>query len=176
MDLYYRSLKPHTLDRARGVSSVKAAQWRNGDGFGFRYLVEGVEDLVLPDEAAPVRTDGLWRTTCFEAFVGLEGEAYLEFNFSPSGAWAAYRFDKVRDAMREAAAEVEVWLEGGETWIAVEAMVRCDALVAGAALGLSAVIEEQGGKSHWALDHPAGAADFHDRACFTAVLADIAQP
>src|SRR5690349_5321972 len=59
--------------------------------------------LAMPPPAEPVRTDGLWRHTCFEAFVGA-GTGYYEFNLAPSGAWAAYRFDGYREGM--AAAEV----------------------------------------------------------------------
>ena len=53
------------------------------------YVVRGaLNDLRLPGgAAAPTRTDGLWQHTCFEAFVGTEGDsAYREFNFAPSAA------------------------------------------------------------------------------------------
>ena len=56
--------------------------------------------LVLPAPAASVRADGLWRHTCFEAFVAAAGpREYWEFNFSPSGAWAAYHFTGYRAGM-----------------------------------------------------------------------------
>ena len=39
------------------------------------------------------------------------------------------------------------------------------------AMGLSAILEEQGGTiSYWALAHPAGKPDFHDAACFAVAL------
>ena len=56
------------------------------------YVVRGaLNELRLPGRAAaPTRTDGLWQHTCFEAFVGTEGNsAYREFNFAPSADWAA---------------------------------------------------------------------------------------
>jgi hypothetical protein len=38
--------------------------------------------------------------------------------------------------------------------------------------GLTAVIEEEGAiKSYWAIQHPAEKPDFHDPACFAAMLA-----
>jgi hypothetical protein len=38
----------------------------------------------------PAFADGLWRTTCFEAFLGRPDAAeYCEFNFAPSGQGAA---------------------------------------------------------------------------------------
>jgi hypothetical protein len=42
-------------------------------------------------------------------------------------------------------------------------------------LGLTAVVEEENRrKSYWALKHPDGHPNFHDRGCFTALLANIA--
>ena len=157
------------------VDSIDAAVWQEAGRWRFRFLVEGTEDLILPDQRHARRADGLWKQTCFEAFVALDGGGYIEFNFSPSSQWASYRFESYRSGMREEPAEIEIWLDAGETWLAVEAAVHCDALRPGSMLGLSAVIEERDSKSFWALGHPSGAPDFHDRACFRALLADIAQ-
>src|SRR5687767_13413637 len=56
--------------------------------------------LKLPEPRPPVRTDGLWRHSCFEAFIGHGGaNDYWEYNFSPSGAWAAYHFCTYREGM-----------------------------------------------------------------------------
>ncbi len=156
------------------VQTVDAAVWRDAARWHFRFLIEGTDDLILPDLQAAERTDDLWKQTCFEAFVGLGGSGYIELNFSPSSQYAAYRFDGYRSGMREEPAEVEIWIDAGETWLALEAAVRCEALTPGASLGLSAVIRERDSTSYWALGHPHGAPDFHDRACFRALLADIA--
>ena len=168
-------LIPHPDTKVATVESVDAAVWRDADRWHFRFLVEGVDDLILPELQAAERADGLWKQTCFEAFVGLGGTSYIELNFSPSSQYAAYRFDDYRSGMRDEPADVETWLDAGETWLGVEVAVRCDALTAGSTLGLSAVIRERDGTSYWALGHPDGAPDFHDRACFRALLADIAQ-
>ena len=56
--------------------------------------------LRLPEPRPAVRTDGLWRHSCFEAFIGHGGARdYWEYNFSPSGAWAAYHFTGYREGM-----------------------------------------------------------------------------
>ena len=166
-------LVPHANTPPATIESIGAATWCVDGRWHFRYLIKGAGDLLLPDPVEPQRADRLWQTTCFEAFVGLASGSYLEFNFSPSGAWAAYRFDSQRDGMHEEPAEVEVRMEDGEEWIAVEAAVKCDALTGGAALSLTAVIEETGGrKSYWALAHSAGPPDFHDRSCFLARLTE----
>jgi hypothetical protein len=156
------------------VQTVDGAVWHDADRWQFRFLVEGTDDLILPDPQTAGRADNLWKQTCFEAFVKLAGEGYIEFNFSPSSQYAAYRFDGYRSGMREEPAEVEIWIDAGESWLALEAAVRCDPLAAGSALALSAVIKEHDATSYWALGHPDGAPDFHNPACFRALLADIA--
>ena len=129
--------------------------------------------FIIPEAAEPGRADELWKATCFEAFLRGEGEAgYAEWNFAPSGDWAAYRFDEYRAGMAEAevGAPPYVRMEDNLTWWNLAATI---ALPAGRnyALGLSAVIEEQDGtKSYWALAHPPGAPDFHHRDCFAATL------
>ena len=164
------NLIPHPGHPPIAVTAIEAQFWREGGRWRFRYLVEGVAQLILPDPAEPTRTDELWRTTCFEAFVGGPGTAYREYNFAASGDWAAYAFDAPRSAMRNADDRAEVWLEGGESWIAVEAEVTGE-FASNAPLSLTAVVEETGGhKSYWALAHPAGPPDFHDRSCFIARL------
>ena len=78
--------------------------------------------------------------------------------------------------MRASHEEAEVWLEGGETWVAIEAAVAAD-LQAGSSINLTAVIEEEGGhKSFWALAHPDGPPDFHNRDCFVAHLPPVETP
>ena len=49
------------------------------------------------------RADGLWQMTCLEAFLRAdEAEAYREWNFAPSGQWAAYDFTAYREGMANA--------------------------------------------------------------------------
>jgi hypothetical protein len=133
-----------------------------------------MERFVIPETSEPGRADDLWRTTCLEAFLRrADGEAYCEWNFAPSGDWAAYDFTAYRTGCENAplASPPYVRVEDNLTWwglgatIAVEADARWE-------LGLSAVLEEKGGtKSYWALAHPAEKPDFHDPGCFVAKLA-----
>src|SRR6266542_3114465 len=108
------------------------------------------ERFVIPESDAPSRTDDLWKTTCFEAFLRhAGGEAYREWNFAPSGDWAAYDFTGPREGM--AAAEVAapyIRMEDNLTWWALGATIVGD--VGDYQFGLSAVIEEKSGtKSYW---------------------------
>jgi hypothetical protein len=164
---------------------VDAARPRPGQ-LVLRYVVAGaIRDLRLPPPMAPVRADGLWRHTCFEAFLrAAPGDAYYEFNFAPSRAWAAYRFGAYRDGMSvaeaigapriEVRAADEIYELHASLDLAAIAGMRGDAAWR---LGLSAVIEEAGGdKSYWALAHPPGRADFHHPDGFACELPAVARP
>ncbi|MBN2801686.1 MAG: hypothetical protein JXR91_01195 [Deltaproteobacteria bacterium] len=49
-----------------------------------------------------LRTDELWKHTCFEIFIGTEdSDEYWEFNFSTSGKWNCYHFDNYRKEMTQ---------------------------------------------------------------------------
>jgi hypothetical protein len=140
------------------------------------YIVTGdIAALRLPPVSAPLRTDGLWQSTCFEAFVRASPEStYYEFNFAPSTQWAAYRFDGYRSGMTPVneidAQHIDVQSNdaGFELRVALD-LARLPDLPFNAPwhLGLSAVIEETNGrKSYWALAHPPGKPDFHHSDCF----------
>jgi hypothetical protein len=139
----------------------------------FEYHVTPSDQLLLPAMARPERTDGLWKSTCFELFAKpVGGDAYFEFNFSPSFQWAAYAFDGYRSGMRELAAEdpeIAVTPKPPHFFLAVEAMPLLPRVAM--QIGLSAVIEEvDGTKSYWALGHPPGQPDFHHPDCFALEL------
>jgi hypothetical protein len=134
-----------------------------------------IADLALAPPAAPLFTDGLWRTTCFEAFLKpAGGEGYIELNFAPSGEWAAYGFSGYRDGMAPLqVATPRIEALRGEAAFELDATIDlADLLPPGPCrLALSAVIEEaSGAKSYWALAHPEGRPDFHLDAGFAATL------
>jgi len=129
--------------------------------------------FVIPKRDVPGRADDLWRTTCFEAFIRIAGEpGYFEWNFAPSGDWAAYAFSHYREGRvdAEAVSTPYVRIEDNFTWWAVGATISIP-VEPDLLLGLSAVIEETGGtKSYWALAHAPGPPDFHHADCFAARL------
>ncbi|MEY3786902.1 MAG: hypothetical protein RLZ75_1109, partial [Pseudomonadota bacterium] len=60
-------------------------------------LTGDLTQIRVPKAQNSNAVDGLWQHTCFELFIAVEGEAnYHEFNFSPSGQWAAYAFSDYR--------------------------------------------------------------------------------
>jgi len=126
--------------------------------------------LRVPQAGGGHRADGLWKHTCFEAFIGAADSAgYYEFNFSPALDWAAYRFEDYRFGMTAATLVQAPGLQvrrGGDA-LELTATVH----LAGLAplrdapvlrVALAAVIEEEGGRlAYWALRHAAGNPDFH---------------
>lgn len=112
------------------------------------------------------------------------GPAYIELNFSPSGEWACYGFERYRDGMSRQepvrAPHIVTSPEGsarteeptplaGRGWL-LRASVGLGALAGGAAAraALAAVIEESDGRlCYWALAHPPSRPDFHHAAGFS---------
>lgn len=167
--MMWRPLQPHPDTPCDSVESLCVEVRRDGPGgLALRYVLAGVTGaLAMPVAPAAGRTDLLWEHTCFEAFVAGPGESYLEFNFAPSGQWAAYRFDGYRQGMAPleiTPPRIELDTTGDRLELRVTLdLQRRDAL----RLALSAVIEEVGGRlSYWALAHPAAHPDFHHRAGF----------
>ena len=126
----------------------------------FRVLGD-ISKLVIPPPSAPERADNLWRTTCFELFVTGEGTAYREYNFSPSGPWAAYEFDDYRAGMRDAPANIETELYQEDNRLQFSAKIM-DEFLNPAFVGLTAVIEETDGAiRYWSTAFAPGKPDFH---------------
>ncbi|RSV40900.1 hypothetical protein CA234_10875 [Sphingomonas sp. ABOLE] len=169
----HHTLLSHPAMPPGSVSSVRCALQRDGDVLRLNYgIVAAPGALRLPERAPPVRADGLWRTTCLELFVADESPAYREFNFAPSGQWAAYRFTARRDGMAPLAMPeppaIRLAGQQGETVLSV----ALPGIGTGPLrLGITAVIEETDGtKSYWALRHGGDAPDFHDPDCFVGEL------
>lgn len=137
-----------------------------------RYRVDGCGSLVVPPFAGKGRADDLWQTTCFELFLGgADGGPYLEFNFSPSGRWAAYFFETYREGRTEPelALQPDIDIQQGDEILVLTVYLATSDLAGAPRTGVSAVLEETGGrKSFWALSHPDGKPDFHDPSCFMA--------
>ncbi|MET1756035.1 DOMON-like domain-containing protein [Novosphingobium sp. RD2P27] len=170
------SLVPHSEFAPLAVLGITARITPDGDWLRLRWRIEGAQKLVVPPFAGKGRADGLWQTTCFELFLQVpESGGYTELNLSPSERWNAYDFTAYREGMSERPFphEPSCAMRKGEALAIFDAAVPRSALPqAPWRYGLSAVIEEEGGrKSYWALAHPDGKPDFHDAGCFVAELA-----
>jgi len=153
------------VDYAGSLGAVATANMWFGVG-------AGAERFVIPQGVAG-RADELWKTTCFEAFFREAGKKrYREWNFAPSGQWAAYDFSSRRKGMKstDVAQPPYIRIEDNFTWWGLGAAIAIPADTAWE-LGLSAVLEEKNGtKSYWALAHGGGEPDFHAADCFAARL------
>jgi len=181
------TLKRHRDSRGSAATSIDVEVTRLPSGMlDLHYRVSGIiSDLRIPPQAAPNRTDELWRLTCFEAFIRAPQSApYYELNFSPSTEWAAYRFSSYRDGMIVARGigPPRIQVTSNSATFELQAALELGQLVdlpsdAPWRLGLSAVIEETGGhRSYWALEHPPGKADFHHPGCFAHTLPATVTP
>ncbi len=139
------------------------------------HIAGNINDVALPPIASPTRGDKLWEHSCFEIFIRVPGcQNYIEFNFAPSAAWAAYSFVSHRKGM-QIASSIEAPLTDSiysdDHYCMMVTLPLNDFADLGDAtiweIGLSAVIEQVSGAcSYWALAHPIGQADFHHDDCF----------
>jgi hypothetical protein len=176
-----RTLRPHPTSAAGAVKELSVAVARPSPfqlSLDYR-LVGDLSQLRLPEPRTPVRSDGLWRHTCFEAFVGRPPAAdYWEYNFSPSAAWAAYHFTAYREGMaplmKGAPPAIDARIAGDVFELAVHvdlSWLSRSPHPTGLRLALSAVIEDKERVlSYWALEHPGEKPDFHHAAGQVVVL------
>ncbi|MBE2260158.1 MAG: DOMON-like domain-containing protein [Rhodobacteraceae bacterium] len=179
------TLCPHPATPAPVVRTIEAHAERRADGsLELSWCLRGdIARLLIPEARSAACADGLWQHTCFEAFVGAAGDpAYREFNFSPSGQWAAYAFAgyRQRDATPALLGPPRIIAGQSAGRLELAATLPPDALPAATArlqIGLAAVVEAadtvDGSHSYWALHHPAALPDFHHRNGFTLELAPL---
>ena len=173
-------LKPFPGEGNPAGVTIGGSIGRRADTLSIRCEVRGdLSKVSIPAAAeAPRRQDRLWEETCFELFLGTaDSGEYWEFNLSPSGHWNVYRFDGYREGMREEPAITSLPFDvrrDSEALLAHRgdsASGRSSRQARTSRPTVAAVIEtSDGGKSHWALVHPASRPDFHRRDGFALIL------
>ena len=136
-----------------------------------KYLLEGdIERLRIPARGKLP----LWQHTCCEIFVAREERgAYDEYNFSPSGEWAAYAFTGYRDGSALAVADPRIAVTRNASRLSLEARIA-RSYPGRLRIGLSAVVEDADGLlSYWALRHAPGKPDFHHPTTFALELDEV---
>jgi hypothetical protein len=161
---------PETSTQTVQEIQVRAG-WTQDNTLIFTYTLKADLTLLrIPPPRLPRKADRLWQHTCFEAFVSVKGKPeYYEFNFAPSGEWAAYSFRRYRDGspLEDDRLAPKISVNNTADRFDLHAIVGQDRLPtippnACLLLALSAVIEDQSGKLlYWALRHPPGKPDFH---------------
>jgi hypothetical protein len=174
-----RALSPHPACERGGVVDFTVQVRRaSAKRLELEFQLRADPDsLEVPRPRAPARADGLWHHTCFEVFVSRGQLEYREYNFAPSGAWAAYRFKNYRSGMAaldETPCEAR-WRVDDDSLglnVALESDWFAGDTPGGLLrLGCSSVIESRSGAlSYWALRHPSEKPDFHDAAAFIVEL------
>lgn len=118
------SLRPHPVTVGSAGRALEVRLSPDERGVELRYLWSGPSAAIRWPEGASgaahrshgnpgphgkpglhgERRDFLWHHTCGEWFIGEAGSpGYIEFNFSPSGHWAAYRFADYRQSLGDLA-------------------------------------------------------------------------
>jgi len=189
-----RPLHPFTPDPSLAGFELRcAATWEQGILSLHFQLSGGLGTLVLPCGTgnAPQRRDGLWQSTCFEAFIGQPDDpSYWELNLAPGGDWNLYaltgyrsqlqperRIERLPFSLQRQPLE-PAQPSGPGTTPSTEAMERLDlqlsvdlrALIPAESpleLSATAVLESVGqGCSYWAWRHNGPEPDFHRRDSF----------
>jgi hypothetical protein len=169
-------LRPSTPSPKTDRLALGGVCGRKSDWLCLRYeLVGNLTAIALPQRfEVPQRRDNLWQETCFEFFIGVEGDrSYWEFNLSPTGDWNCYRFSDYRQDMKPEMAldALPFSSEQGSDrfYLELELNLACLGLAEKRLeIGITAVIEERSASTrYWAMTHTGKEADFHRRDSFT---------
>ena len=176
---HWSDLRCHPSKRTETVRSIQVLVRRSARELHMTFRLDGeIPRVRIAPPGVPRINPELWRHTCFEAFIAVDGQqAYHEFNFAPSGEWCVYVLSGYRNGgpVADETMRPQTAVRSTESRLELDALVRLDSLSAihpNAVLriGLSAVIEASDGLSYWALRHPANKPDFHNADGFTLLL------
>jgi hypothetical protein len=170
---------PHAPSHA--VRAVSAQAVRTADAkLALSYSLVGDLSRLRVPAPAPARIGWkLWRHTCCEIFIrARSGTSYHEFNFSPSGEWAAYAFTRYREGapLSDETLNPQVAVASTKDRLDLSALVDLARLSAEyvrspLAVGLTVIAEDDNGAlSYWALRHAPGQPDFHHAESFALEL------
>lgn len=180
------SLHPTETRKPRHRVSATARRVSGSGHVTLRFQIQGAGEILwAPATSSPSRRDELWKTTCLECFVavgfnGMGASEYEEFNFSPAGDWASYRFDAYRAGMRNANVESPQIIRRPSTRDDIAEFEIdfslsadfADVLNRPLAVSITAVMVEKSDSQpfYWALSHVGAKPDFHLRESFSLEL------
>jgi hypothetical protein len=167
----------HPASPTSAVRTIVVQVERAADGgLVLRYRIDADLERVRVPAPRPAAIAGeLWRHTCCEAFVAVDGRpGYHEFNFSPSSEWMAHGFRAYRAGgpLSDEALAPAITVARGPGALTLAACIplarlSAEHVRAPLRLGLAAVVEASDGTlSYWALHHPLARPDFHHGEAF----------
>jgi hypothetical protein len=174
----FADLSCHPATPCEAIDSIRVAVRRTDTQLELSFRLNGnIPGICLTPPSSYQSLIKLWRHTCFELFVAIEGlAAYHEFNFAPTWQWCVYAFRAYRDLDTAVLTlRMQSPIIGVKT---AKQSLELDARITLAdlspihpdsplRLGLSTVIEQvHGPLSYWALSNPAGKPDFHHAEAF----------
>ena len=171
------ALERHPATPCAALRGITASVERSSQGaLRVAFALDGdIERLRIPPPGTPRAAERLWQHTCCEVFIARDGvPGYREFNFSPSGEWAAYAFARYREGSQlDQVPAPEIAVRRGRERFELEASIAL-AEKRTLRIGLAAVIEEDNGAlSYWALKHAPGKPDFHHPQAFALGLDEV---
>lgn len=161
--------------RFQAISLVGAIEQQSPFSLNVGFWVRDPNQYIQwPEQvSAHPRQDFLWENTCFEIFIGVQGEDYYrEINLSPSEAWQAYQFEEYRypeDMPPQAALDIELnKLKRMHYGLNVsldltEFMLTHKLKWTDLFIGLSSVLKTSQGDQFYAMQHSSPHADFHNK-------------
>ncbi|ALH94087.1 DOMON-like domain-containing protein [Acinetobacter equi] len=161
--------------RFQSISLVGAIEQQSPYTLNVGYWLRDPNQYILwPDMVAShPRQDFLWENTCFEIFIGVQGEDYYrEINLSPSQAWQAYEFEEYRypenmppkvaydielNQLKKMHYGLNVSLDLTE-FMLIHKLKWTDLFI-----GLTAILKTSQGDHYFAMQHSSPHADFHNK-------------
>ena len=128
-------LRCHPSTRTEAVRAIQVLVRRSaGAELQLTFRLDGdIPRISIPSPVAPRIGSDLWRHTCFEAFIAIDGQrAYHEFNFAPSGEWCIYALSGYRNGspLADEAMRPEILVRSTQSRLELDALVRLDRLSA----------------------------------------------
>jgi hypothetical protein len=167
------ALERHPAAPCAALAGIDVSVLRDKNELKVAYVLRGeIGRLRIPPPRPARVAEQLWRHTCCELFIAADAaRGYREFNFSPSGEWAAYAFEAYRQGkLDHACGAPQILMRRDDKRLELAARVPLHE-TRKLRIGLSAVVEEEGGElSYWALRHAPGKPDFHHPDAFALTL------
>jgi len=164
----------HPATPSTVIERIEVELGRDPRGMQLCYRMRGDAKRVVvappATDETPRRRDGLWHSTCCELFLrDASGAGYREYNFAPSGDWAAYRFSGYRSGMVPLDTRAPIIAIERSPGVIALSVTLTDPSLDGLdirRIGLACVVETDAGLCYWALAHPPGKPDFHHASAF----------